>query len=129
MVKVPSRVIHRIFKSLELQSLGREMVSSKVAVLSKLKDHMEELRKFGVKKIGLFGSYARDEQNEGSDIDLVVEFREGEATLDNFLGLAEYLERLLGRRVDLITAEGIRHIRIAHVRKEIERSVIYVQEG
>jgi len=38
------------------------------------------------------------------------------------------LESLLGRRVDLITAEGIKHIRIPHVRKEIEGRVIYVQE-
>ena len=119
----------RIFKSLEIQSLGREMINSKAEVLSKLRDNMEELRKFGMRRMGLFGSYVRDEQNEGSDIDLVVEFKEGEATLDNFLGLVEYLERLLGRRVDLITAEGIRHIRIAQVREEIERSVIYVQEG
>lgn len=105
------------------------MINSKAEVLSKLRDNMEELRKFGMRRMGLFGSYVRDEQNEGSDIDLVVEFKEGEATLDNFLGLVEYLERLLGRRVDLITAEGIRHIRIAQVREEIERSVIYVQEG
>ncbi len=102
------------------------MLNSKTKVLSKLREHMEELRKFGVKRIGLFGSYARDEQNEESDVDLVVEFEEGKATLDNFLGLAEYLEGLLGRRVDLITVEGLRHIRITHVRKEIERSVIYV---
>ena len=101
----------------------------KTVVLSKLREHMEELRKFGVKRIGLFGSYARDEQDEESDVDLVVEFEEGEATLDNFLGLVEYLEVLLGRRVDLITVEGLRHIRIAHVREEIEGNVLYIQEG
>ncbi len=105
------------------------MVDSKATVMSKLKEHMGELRRFGVKRIGLFGSYARGEQDEESDIDLVVEFEEGRATLDNFLGLVEYLERLLDKRVDLITVEGLRHIRIAHVREEIEGSIIYVQEG
>jgi predicted nucleotidyltransferase len=59
-------------------------------------------------------------------VDVFVEFEEGKATLENFLRLSEYLEKLLSRRVDVLTKEGVRSIRVRHVREEIERSVIYV---
>jgi len=95
-------------------------------IFQTLRENMREIKKFGVKRIGVFGSTARGEQREDSDVDIVVEFEEGKATLENFLGLANYLEKLLGRKVDLLTKEGVRSIRIARVREEIERSVVYV---
>ena len=54
---------------------------------------------FDVKKIGLFGSYAKDEQTEKSDIDFYVEFRK--KTFDNLAGLWVYLEELFNRKVDI----------------------------
>lgn len=79
---------------------------------------------FGVKRIGLFGSYAKDAANEDSDIDLVVEFERPIGF--KFIELAEYLERLLGRRVDILTPAGIGGIRIPAVARRIEESVLYV---
>ena len=87
---------------------------------------MEEIRRFGVKRIGVFGSYVRGEQRKESDIDILVEFEEGKATLENFLDLKEYLEKLLGKKVDLLTREGVNSIRIEYIRKEIEENVVYV---
>jgi len=55
-----------------------------------------------------------------------VEFEEGKTTYENFLNLLEYLENLLGRRIDLPTKEGLKSIRIDHIRKEIEESIVYV---
>lgn len=101
------------------------MLSSE-EILKKLEEKRDEIKRFGVKRIGLFGSYVRGEQREDSDVDIVVEFEEGKATLENFLNLAEYLEKLIGKKVDLITKEGIRSIRIHYIRKEIEESVVYV---
>lgn len=95
-------------------------------VLEIIRKNMDDIRRFGVRRIGVFGSHARGDQRDDSDIDVVVEFEEGMATLENFLGLADYLERLLGRKVDLLTREGVRSIRIKHVREEIERTVVYV---
>jgi len=95
-------------------------------ILRKIRENRAEIKKFGVRKIGIFGSYVRGEQREDSDIDIIVEFEKDKATLENFLDLAEYLERLLGRRIDLITIEGLRSIRIDSIRKEIEESVVYV---
>lgn len=95
-------------------------------ILKKIEENREEIERFGVKKIGVFGSYVRGEQREDSDVDMVVEFEKGRATLENFLSLAEHLEKLLDRKVDLITKEGVRSIRIPNIRKEIEESVVYV---
>jgi len=101
------------------------MLTSK-DVLRKIKENRDKIKRFGVKRIGLFGSYARGEQRIERDVDIVVEFEKGKATFDNFLDLAEYLEKLLGKKVDLLTKEGVRSIRIEHIRKEIEENVIYV---
>jgi len=103
----------------------RRMLTSE-EVLRKIKENKNAIKRFGVKKIGLFGSYAREEQRAESDVDIVVEFEKGKATFDNFLDLAEYLENLIGKKIDLLTKEGVRSIRIEHIRKEIEKGVIYV---
>jgi predicted nucleotidyltransferase len=94
-------------------------------ILALLRQHYPYLAaKYGVKRIGLFGSYAQGQPHEESDIDLVVEFERPIGL--RFVELAEYLEHLLGRRVDLVTPAGIRGIRIPWVAAEIERNIIYV---
>ena len=91
-----------------------------------LKEHKKELKeKYGVKRIGIFGSFARGEQNERSDVDVIVEFENGKATLDNFMELTELLEKIFGRKVDLLTKEGVKSIRLKDVRKNIEERAIY----
>jgi len=94
-------------------------------VIELLRKHEKEMKeRFAVKRIGAFGSFVRGEQKETSDIDLVVEFEN--PTFDNFMDLAFYLEDLTGRSVDILTPEGIKHIRIKEVADEIIRSVVYV---
>ncbi len=66
-------------------------------------DHLPELRRrFGVRKLAVFGSVARDEATEASDVDVLVEF-DRPTTMDGYFGLKEALEGLLGTRVDLAT--------------------------
>jgi predicted nucleotidyltransferase len=79
---------------------------------------------FGVSKIGLFGSFARGQPDETSDIDIVVEFDRPIGF--RFVDLVEYLENLLGRKVDVLTPAGIRRIRIERVAKSIVESIVYV---
>jgi len=94
-------------------------------VLNILKKHEKEIKeRFGVKRIGVFGSYARGEEKPESDIDIVVEFER--PNFDNFMDLVFYLEDLTGRSVNILTPEGIKHIRIKEVANEIMRSVVYV---
>ena len=61
----------------------------------------------GVKRLGLFGSFVRGQQNANSDVDLLVEFEPGKKTFDNFLQLCLFLEGLLGRHVELLTPESL----------------------
>lgn len=79
---------------------------------------------FGVKRMGLFGSYVKGQPNEASDIDVLVEFDRPIGF--KFIGFAEYLESLLGRKVDVLTPAGIQGIRIARVAKDIADSIVYV---
>mgnify|MGYP001039076984 CR=1 FL=1 len=93
-------------------------------IIKILKDHSDILKKYKVKRIGLFGSFIEGKQKRSSDIDFVVEFEK--PSFDNFMDLAFYLEDLFGRKIDILTPEGIRGIRIKEVAKNIERSVVYV---
>ena len=95
-------------------------------LLEILRSNMDEIRRFGVLEIGFFGSFARNEADDGSDVDIVVRFERGKATFRNVSGLIEYLEGLLSRPVDLLTPSGIENIRIDGVRERIEEDVVYV---
>ena len=79
---------------------------------------------YGVKRIGLFGSYAKDSPTETSDVDIVVEFDRPIGF--RFAVFAEYLENLLGKRVDILTPAGIQGIRIRRLARDIEESMVYV---
>ncbi|MEW6002564.1 MAG: nucleotidyltransferase family protein [Nitrospirota bacterium] len=94
-------------------------------VIEILKNEMPFLaEEYGVKKIGLFGSYARGKQHRKSDIDILMEF--GRPIGLKFVELADYLEKVLGRKVDILTPAGIKGIRIKSVASEIKRSIVYV---
>lgn len=93
---------------------------------------IEELRKiidqyrpeleqnFRVKRLAIFGSYARNEQTQESDIDILVEFKEPVGL--TFIHLANYLENILGVKVDLLTPEAIKENR----KKYIMENLVYV---
>jgi predicted nucleotidyltransferase len=77
-------------------------------IRSILKIHKEELReRYGVREIGIFGSYVRGEQNDKSDVDVLVEF-EKPIGLFKFLELEEYLEESLGVKVDLVSKKALK---------------------
>jgi uncharacterized protein len=79
---------------------------------------------FGVSKIGLFGSYAKAQFDDTSDVDIVVEFSRPIGF--RFFELIEYLECLLEHKVDLLTPAGIENIRIESVASDISKSIVYV---
>lgn len=79
---------------------------------------------YGVGRIGLFGSFAAGEPTEKSDVDLIVEFDRPIGF--RFVEFTEYLEQLLGRRVDVLTPAGIQGIRIDRIARSIAESVVYV---
>ncbi len=79
---------------------------------------------YGVKRMGLFGSFAKGIQREDSDIDILVEFEKPVGF--KFIEFAEYIKKLLDKKVDILTPEGIKGIRLEKVAKDIEKSVVYV---
>ena len=93
-------------------------------IIASLKKHQDVLKKYMVKRIGLFGSYVIGKQKSDSDIDFVVEFQK--PTFDNFMNLVDYLENLFGRKVDILTPEGIKSIRIKKIAENIKRGIVYV---
>ncbi|ADO44428.1 DNA polymerase beta domain protein region [Hydrogenobacter thermophilus TK-6] len=75
-------------------------------ILQEHKSYLAE--KFGVKEIAIFGSYARGEESSESDVDILVDFKEGYKTFDNYMDLKFYLEELLGKRVDLVIKSAVK---------------------
>lgn len=82
-------------------------VINKETLLQKLSSHRNQIKSFGVKELGLFGSFATDTVHAGSDVDFLVDFDPGKKTYDNFMDLSFYLEDLLGRKVELVTAQSL----------------------
>ncbi len=74
---------------------------SKDQILTRIEQHKETIKQFGVQKLTLFGSYAQGEAKKNSDIDFLVEFEPGRGLFDDYVGLLHFLETLLGKRVDL----------------------------
>ena len=91
-------------------------------ILKTLKAHEKTIKsRFKVKRIGLFGSVVRGEARENSDVDVLVEFEEGFKTYDNYIELQFYLEDTLGKRVDLVILEAVKH----QLRAIIEKEAVY----
>jgi len=95
-------------------------VQNKDRVLGLIKEHQNALKALGVKKLGLFGSFARGEQRAESDVDFLVEFEPDKKSFDNFMQLAFLLENLLGRRVELVTPESLSPYIGPQIIKEVE---------
>lgn len=91
-------------------------------VLAALRRHRQEIeQRFAIKHLSVFGSAARDELRDDSDIDVLVEFK-GKATFDGYMDLKSYLETLLGRNVDLVTHDAVK----PRMRPMIEQEAIHV---
>jgi len=87
-----------------------------------LKEHKEELKeKYGVKEIGMFGSYVRGEYKEKSDLDILVEFEEeAKIGLLKFVNMENYLSELIGMKVDLVEKSALK----PRIGKQILKEVI-----
>ena len=78
--------------------------------------------RYGVKSIGLFGSYINGHYNKNSDIDIVIEFHKDQKNLHNFLAVKRYLENNLNREVDI----GIESNLKPSIKEKVKNQIIYV---
>ena len=94
-------------------------------VVTALRANMGYLHEhFGVKQLALFGSFAAGTAKKNSDVDLLVEFDRPMGL--KFVRLSEYLEKLLGRKVDVLTPEGLKSIRAKTAAASIRKGMKYV---
>jgi predicted nucleotidyltransferase len=89
-------------------------------IMTVLLENESLIRALGVKRLGLFGSFIRGEQSESSDVDLLVEFEQGQKTFDHFMSLSFLMEDLLRRRVELVTTEALSPFIGPHILEEVE---------
>ena len=77
------------------------------SIIKKIEENRNNLRKYGVNKIGLFGSFLNNKQNKRSDIDFLVSFDKN--TFDNYMDTKFFLERLFKKKIDLVIEENLKH--------------------
>jgi len=86
--------------------MKRDRAYTPKKIMHVLENHKVELRKFKVKKIGLFGSYLKGSQRTTSDLDFLITL--DEETFDNYMGLKFFLEKIFRRKVDLVIEENLK---------------------
>jgi uncharacterized protein len=83
------------------------LVESRCEIVDRIRGLTSQLRMCGIRRLALFGSFVRDEQQAESDVDLLVDFLPGKKSYDNLFAASELLEHALGRRVELLTRESL----------------------
>lgn len=100
---------NKIIKYINIEFLNIYMKQlTKELILKTLEDNKTKLQTFGIQKLLLFGSYARDEQHKESDIDFLVTFKENRGNFDDFIKLKHTLEDLFHTKIDLVEEEYVR---------------------
>ena len=95
---------------------------NKSEVLRLLQTHKQILaERFGVESLALFGSFARDETTDDSDLDILVTFN-SPATSRSYFGVQFYIEDLTGRAVDLVTDKALR----PELRPSVEQGSVHI---
>lgn len=96
------------------------MTQSREDIFSVIKKNQASLQKYGVRRLGVFGSFARNDASPSSDVDILVDLEK--KTFDAYMGLKFFLEDILGRSVDLVLTDSIK----PRIKQAILRDVVYV---
>lgn len=98
-------------------------MATKEYIISVLRNQKTELGKYGVKSLGLFGSYVRNEQTPDSDIDLFIEFEPDQENFDNFMAVCDIVEQLFkNQKIEVVTKNGLSQ----YIGPKILNEVVYV---
>lgn len=92
-------------------------------ILKTINENISQTEKFHISKLALFGSFAREEQTELSDIDILVDFEDGHETFDNYMDLKFFLEELIEMKVDLVIFNSLK----TAMKPSIMRSIKYAK--
>lgn len=96
-------------------------MTNKDTILYKLKSNKPEFIKFGLKDIGLFGSYVRNEQSSKSDIDILVDFEPNQESFDNFMAIYDLIEILFkNEAIEVVTKNGLSPYMSSQILNEVQ---------
>ena len=95
-------------------------VQNKSELIAQLHQHSRRISGYGVQRLGIFGSFAKDCANDSSDVDFFIEFIPGKKTFDNFMELAFCLEEITGRKIELVTRQSLNKYIGKYILQEIE---------
>ena len=95
-------------------------VKTKQDVFDILHKYRGDIRALGVRRCGVFGSFARDRATSESDVDVLVEFEPGEKTFAHFMRLVFLLEDAMERPVEIVTMESLSPYLKPHILREVE---------
>ena len=94
----------------------RHKVSNRQELFDVMGANRDQILSFGISKISVFGSFARNSQiKPNSDIDFILDFIPGKKSFDNLVDLGDFLEELLGRKVELLTRESLKSATGKHI--------------
>ena len=96
------------------------MTLNKSFIIETISKNISQIQRFGVLKIGLFGSYVKDRGNPDSDIDLLVELNPDETNYDNYFDLIEFLESLFHTKVEVVTIDSLSPYIGPYILEEVE---------
>ena len=97
-------------------------MTSKEYILSEMRQQKRELHDLGIIRIGLFGSYVREEQSENSDIDILIEFEPEKENFDNYMSVYDILEDTFrNEKIDIVTKNGLSQ----YIGPKILKEVVY----
>ena len=83
-------------------------MTTKENILKKLKSNKLKLSKLGIRNVGLFGSYNRNEQSSESDIDLLIDFEPGQENFDNYMAVNDLFEKIFkNQKIEVVTKNGL----------------------
>jgi len=98
-------------------------MTTKDYILTTISTNKKELSRLGIRKVGLFGSYARDEQSHKSDIDILIDFEPDYENYDNYMAVCDILEQLFkNEKVEIVTKNGLS----PYIGPKILNEVVYV---
>lgn len=98
-------------------------MATKSHIVEVIKNHKNELFKFGIRGIGIFGSFARAENKPGSDLDILIDFEPDKETFDNYMAVYDLLEKLFkNQKLDVVTKNGLS----PYIGPKILNEVLYV---
>jgi predicted nucleotidyltransferase len=100
------------------------LIKTKQDIMEILHQNRARLKALGIRRLGVFGSFARGEQRDDSDFDLLVEFELGQKSFDAYMELSFLLEEVFQQRIELVTLESLSPYNGPHILKEVEYASI-----